>query len=283
MNVYEIVTARIIESLERGVAPWRKPWLSKVPRNPFSKRDYKGINVILLQAQPFESEHWMTFKQAQSAGGMVKKGERGTPVIFYSVVEKQQDGKIKKNFILRYYTVFNIEQTEGISLDLPARVSAPIDPIAECEKLAASYFNAPAIVHGGNVASYNPSGDTINMPNMNRFFSSPEYYSTLFHEMAHSTGHANRLARKGVVDVGRFQSHGYAFEELVAEIASAFMCARAGIAPTTLDNSAAYIATWAKVLKSEPKWIVDASSQAMKAVDHIVGKADKSEEIDLAA
>lgn len=274
MNVYEIITARIVETLEQGVAPWRKPWSSRTPRNPFSGREYRGVNVVLLQAQPFQSENWMTFNQAQSVGGHIKKGERGTPVVFYKVTEKEhRDGTTKKGFVLRYFTVFNLEQTEGVPLALPTKAVTPVDRIAACEKLVDGYPNPPTIVHGGDRASYNPSIDRVQVPSRERFTSAEEYYSTLFHELAHSTGHADRLARKGVVDASRFQSHGYAFEELVAEIANAFLCSHAGIAPATLDNSAAYIATWAKVLKSEPRWIVEASAQAAKAAEHVLGCA----------
>jgi antirestriction protein ArdC len=274
MNVYEIITTRIIESLSQGFAPWRKPWSSRTPRNPFSGREYRGVNVLLLQAQPFDSENWMTFNQAQSVGGHIKKGERGTPVVFYKVTEKEQtDGTTKKGFVLRYFTVFNLQQTEGVPIEMPAKENRAINPIAACEKVVDGYANPPSIVHGGDRAAYSPSMDRIQIPSRERFSSSEEFYSTIFHELAHSTGHADRLARKGVVDASRFQSHGYAFEELVAEITNAFLCSHAGIAPATLDNSAAYIATWAKVLKSEPRWIVEASAQAVKAAELVMGSA----------
>ena len=279
MNVYQVITDRILQSLSQGVVPWRKPWVTATPKNLVSRKEYRGINVLLLGASSFESSYWLTFNQARSLGGTVKKGERGTPVVFWKPIEGRsgsashdQDGEERdRRFILRYFTVFNVAQCEGIQA--PAVASRPaFDPIEECERLARGFANGPRVEHGGSGACYLPALDLVRMPRGEAFSSSPEYYSTLFHELVHSTGAAHRLARKGVVDRTGFASHAYSQEELVAECGAAFLCAEAGISTATLDNSAAYIASWGTKLRSEPRWIVQAAGQAAKAADLILGR-----------
>ena len=272
MNVYQVITDRILQSLSQGVVPWRKPWVTATPKNLVSRKDYRGINVLLLGASPFESSYWLTFNQARSLGGTVKKGERGTPVVFWKISDDRDDhDEPEKRFILRYFTVFNVAQCEGIQA--PAVAARPaFDPIEECERIARGFANGPGVEHGGSGACYLPALDLVRMPRGEAFTSPPEYYSTLFHELAHSTGAAHRLARKGVVDRNGFASHAYSQEELVAECGAAFLCAEAGISTDTLDNSAAYIASWSKALKSEPRWIVHAAGQAAKAADLIMGR-----------
>lgn len=273
MNVYEIITTRILESLTKGVVPWRKPWTVETPRNLVSGRAYRGVNVLLLQASAFESSYWLTFKQAKDLGGAIKRGERGCPVVFWRVTEKEESsGAISKGFVLRYFTVFNAEQTQGIQAPDPL-VGKPADAIEECERIVSSYAEAPRIDHGGGAAFYLPSQDRVQIPGRKIFSCAPEYYSTLFHELVHSTGAAHRLARKGVIDASRFASHEYTFEELVAECGSAFLCAEGGISPRTIDNSAAYLGSWIKKLKSEPRWIIEAAGHASKAADLVLGKA----------
>ncbi len=271
-EIYQSVTARILECLDKGVVPWRKPWATQAPRNLSSGHVYRGINPILLSCNAFSSPYWVTFKQAKALGGTVKRGEHGTPIVFWKVIdgENAKEGEDDRYFILQKFTVFNTEQTEGIYV--PKAEPKSFDPIAECEKVIHAYQDPPSILQMGGQACYMPSLDRIWIPKPEQFSKPEEYYSTLFHELAHSTGHASRLARKGVVDRNSFNSHGYSFEELVAECGSAFLCAQAGIAPATLNNSAAYIASWAKRLSHEPKWMVNAASQAAKAADLILGK-----------
>lgn len=277
-NVYQIITDRIIESLRKGVVPWRKPWRTETPKNLVSRKEYRGVNVLLLGAMPFESEWWLTFNQAKSLGGSVRKGQKGTPVIFWKVTsEEDEEGKRSKGFLLRYYTVFNVLQTEGTAIPKP---SAPrkFDPIASCEEVISSFLIPPTIEHGGSRACYVPSEDRVLMPNRQAFSSPEEYYSTLFHELAHSTGAAHRLGRKGVMDHSSFSSHSYSQEELVAECASAFLAAEAGISASVIDNSAAYIGHWIKVLRSDPRMMVHAAAQAAKAADMILGRSSKESE-----
>lgn len=277
MNVYEVITARIIESLSEGVVPWRRPWRVDAPKNLISGREYRGVNVLLLQSTRFAAPYWLTFNQARARGGSVKRGERGCPIIFWKVTEEKTSRGTTKNFFLRYYTVFNVAQTEGIEVPAPSSCK-PFDPMAKCEEVVAAYKDAPGIEHVGGQACYLPALDRIRMPQREHFDSPTAYYATLFHELTHSTGAAHRLARKGVVDPIRFASHGYALEELVAECGAAFLASHAGIGSDVLPSAAAYIASWIRKLKSEPRWIVDASAQAAKAADLILGKHAHSSE-----
>jgi antirestriction protein ArdC len=271
MNVYEIVTSRIIESLNNGVVPWRKPWNVDMPKNLVSGKEYRGVNILLLQSSPYACPWWLTYNQARDMNGFVRTGEKGMPVVFWKIYERETDaGTVQKSFVLRYYTVFNAEQCQGIKLP-PTMPRAAFDPIDECERVVRSYANPPRIEHGGNRASYTPALDRIDMPVHEAFESSAEYYSTMFHELVHSTGASHRLARKGVTDPIRFGDHGYALEELCAECGAAFLAAHAGIANATLTNSAAYIQSWIRKLRSDPRMVVDAAGQASKAADLIMG------------
>lgn len=279
VSVYEVVTERIIAALEKGVVPWRMPWrrrgASNIPKNLHSKKEYRGVNIFLLGAQGYASPWWLSYKQCAAKGGQVRKGEKSTPVIFWKVTDSKtkvtKSGKPEKQFILRYYNVFNVAQCDGLDVPEEPKVGDELtfNPIEECERIVLSYKTIPAIDHGGSRACYSPTFDRVHMPDKETFNSVEEYYSTLFHELIHSTGHEKRLNRDGIMNPIRFGSHDYSFEELVAECGAAFLCAQAGIIDHTLDNSAAYIQSWIKKLKSEPKWLVEASSKAAKAADYI--------------
>ena len=275
-KVHEIITERILDLLAKGVVPWRQPWSSSLPKSLVSGKPYRGVNVFLLGAQGYTSPYWLSYKQAQQRGGNVRKGERSTPIVFFKMLKKDNaspaDIKAGRDRIplLRYYNGFNVEQCDGI--DYPKEDSGlQFNPIGACEQIVAGYQGAPPIKHGGGRACYIPSLDEINMPARESFRTEEEYYSTLFHELTHSTGAEKRLNRKGITDPIRFASHDYSFEELVAECGAAMLCAHSGIENRTLDNSAAYIAHWVAKLKSEKKWVVEAASAASKASDHIRG------------
>lgn len=277
-NVYEIITDRIVSLLDKGTIPWKRPWRTTVPKNLISDKEYRGVNVLLLGASPYPSPYWLTFNQAKSLKGSVKKGEKGCPVIFWKVGEEEdENGKRAKSFLLRYYTVFNVMQTEGIEIP-KLEVPKKVEPIAACEEVISSFFMPPRIEFGGNRAFYSPAEDRVVVPCREQFSTVEEFYSTIFHELAHSTGAEHRLARKALLDHAGFASHAYSFEELVAECASAFLAAEAGISTSTIENSASYIAHWSKVLRSEPRWIVNASAQAAKAADMILGRANGTTE-----
>jgi len=282
VKVYEVITDRILESLKQGVVPWRMPWnKTDAPKNLQSGKPYRGVNVFLLSAMRYGSPYFLTYKQCAARGGQVRKGEKGCPVIFWKVGDSKtvdpKTGKPGRYFILRYYTVFNVEQCDGIEAPAPTRTDKVFEPIEECEKIVRAYKTLPHIDHGGDRACYSPSFDRISMPNKEKFEGEEEYYSTLFHELVHSTGHESRLSRDGIMNPIRFASHDYSFEELVAECGAAFLCGHAGIIDHTIDNSAAYIANWASKLRSEPKWIVEAASKASKASDYIMGDLLKEE------
>ncbi len=289
MNVYEVITDRILGMLKDGVVPWRQPWAAHgAPKNLVSDKEYRGMNVLLLASQAHKSPYWLTYKQANEAGLQVRKGEKSTPVIFWKVTDKK-DKPGEKGFILRYYNVFNVGQCDGLDSCtlLRKRVVFPgapkvVEPIQECDNLVKLYKTIPKVEHGGSRAYYNPSFDYIGMPAMNDFHGAEEYYSTFFHELIHSTGHKDRLDREGITNPIKFGSHDYSFEELVAECGSAFLCGKVGISNRVIENQAAYIASWSKKLRSEPRWIVEAAGKAAKAADYIQGitatKAEKDEE-----
>lgn len=282
-SVYAIVTEQIINAMNAGEIPWRKPWKCNGQRN-LRGTSYRGINQIVLSSlassRGYEGNVWMTFNQAKAAGGCVRKGEKGTPVVFWKPVKKAEAGAdgttTEKGFmLLRYYTVFHVSQVDGVTVTQSAP-AAPVEPIAACESLAASYLtgSGPTISHGGDRAAYSPTSDAIRMPPRASFTKSEEYYSTLFHEMGHSTGHGSRLNRKGVTDPIVFGSHTYGQEELVAEFTAAFLCGHTGIAPATVENSAAYLAHWRTVIKGDEKMVVMAAAQAQKAADCIIGAGE---------
>lgn len=272
-NVYKVISDRILNSLKQGIVPWHKPWTVSSPKNLISKKEYQGINSIILSIPTFTSSYWVTFNQCKTLGGNVKKGEKGFPCLFFRSYDKENEfGKTDHFVVAKYYTIFNITQCEGIDDKIPNEDLTVHQPISECEKLFSSYTDRPVINHGGNKACYFPSLDKIDMPIKESFENSQAYYATLFHEMIHSTGHKSRLNRKGITNTVSFGSNEYSFEELIAEIGSAFLCSKAGIDNIVFDNSASYIAGWIKILDSDSKCIVQAASAAQKATNYILKK-----------
>ncbi len=277
-SVYEIITDKIIKQLESGVAPWRKPWTCQTRANLITQKEYRGLNIFTLASQGFPSRFWLTFNQAKKLGGSIRKGERSSPVIFWNVGDERevntQDGtkETTRPFLLRYYSVFNLSQTEGI--DIPASLLQETrvnDPIDVCEQIVANMTNPPAFEQSDK-AWYSPSNDVVGLPARALFHSSEKYYATQFHELAHSTGHAKRLHRENFDNLVSFGSESYSKEELVAEMTAAMLCGIAGIEQETLENSAAYLKTWIARLKSDSRLLVSAASQAQKAADFIQGK-----------
>lgn len=282
-HAYQRVTARILEQLEQGTVPWRKPWTTdgRFPANLVSGKDYRGVNVMLLGFQPYGSRYWVTYKQAQQLGGHVRKGEQGTPIVYWQkikVKEKADGTRVTEERevpFCRVYTVFNVDQTEGLEHDRLTQPEPTFSESRSAESIVAGYPAAPEIRIGGDAAFYRPSADLVCVPEPGRFASQADYYSALFHELTHSTGHRKRLARDGVVNPIRFGSHDYSKEELIAEMGAAFLSSLAGVETSdSLANSAAYLDGWRRKLSQEPKWIVQAGSAAQKAVDHIVGAAE---------
>ena len=281
MNVYEIVTEQVIKQLESGVAPWRKPWRTESPVNLISGKPYRGLNVFMLATQGYESRYWLTFNQANKLGGHVKKGAKSTVVVFWHVGEEKinaKTGKLSQPFLLRYYNVFNLCQTDGIAEKLGLGNASPRVPsIEQCEAIVSGMPNPPAFEQSDR-AWYRPSTDSVGMPARGLFASSEEYYSTLFHELTHSTGHASRVGREGIEQLNTFGSESYSKEELVAEMGAAMLCGVTGIAQATLQNSASYLKCWIDRLRSDSKLLVSAASQAQKACDYIRNTDAKPEE-----
>jgi antirestriction protein ArdC len=279
MNVYEIVTNRIIESLQGGIIPWQKPWKAgaRHPKNLLTKKPYRGVNVLLLWPGHFGSPYWVTFRQALALGGCVRKGQKGTPIVFWKVGNLEEEPEkpeadTRRSFILRYYTVFNVEQCDGLTAPTVEEAATQIDPIDHCEQLISDWTGKPAIYLGNADeyrAYYLPGMDSVHMPPRNRFIDAPHYYATLFHELVHSTGHKSRLNRENFTS--SFGDHNYSKEELVAETGAAFLCAIAGITNEHIEqNTTAYIQSWISILKSDSKMIVQAAAQAQKAADMIL-------------
>jgi antirestriction protein ArdC len=282
-DLYQTVTDQIVAMLEAGVVPWRSPILGQSkaghPRNLNTGKQYRGVNVFLLAftafARGYGSSYWITFNQTKERGGNVKKGEKSSMVVFWKQYETtdKETGQPTTVPVMRYYNVFNAEQIDGI--EIPDAVKfEPLDfkPIEAAEQIAAGYLGGPVVHYDGRQqAYYRPLTDTIHMPEKTRFASVEEFYSTIFHEMSHATGHSSRLDRKLDTDPKPFGCADYGKEELIAEMSAAFLCSCAGIQPTVIENQAAYLAGWLKQLKSDKKLVVSAAGQAQRAADWIRG------------
>ncbi len=278
----EKVTSKLIEAIERtGKMPWHRPWREIAGQmNLKTLRPYRGMNAWITLAQGFNSPYWLTFNQIKAMGGSVLQGSKATTVVFWQVnVFKKKDAagneEEKKAFLLKTYNVFNIEQTHGIKkLDLlvasadEKRSLKEHEPMPMAELVASKYIGAQIggenfLRFGGNRAFYSPSFDFVQMPEKGAFTSPEGYYSTLFHEFAHSTGHESRLKR----DLsGNFGEQSYSYEELIAEMSAAMLRAECGFDNDQMDtNTAAYVQNWVIKLKDAPDWIFKASKQAEKA------------------
>lgn len=285
IDIYQAVTDRILETLDKGTVPWRHPIKRSadhdgLPRSMSSKKPYRGVNIFLLAmtswAKGYESAYWLTYKQAKAQGGQVRKGEKASLVIFwkrYATTDKES-GEKKVVPVIRHYNVFNAEQCEGIEAPdavTPDPDAAPFVPIEEAERIVAGYSDGPAIEHGGSQAFYRPGEDLVRIAEPDRFIDRESYYATLFHELAHSTGHSKRLNRGLDQKLAVFGAAEYSKEELTAEMGAAFLAAAAGISPPTIEQSAAYIDGWRKKLKGDKKLIVQAAGAGQRAADHVLG------------
>ncbi|MCM1234300.1 MAG: zincin-like metallopeptidase domain-containing protein [Ruminococcus flavefaciens] len=274
-NVYQMVTDRIIEELEKGFIPWQKPWtgVRSGAFNRISKKLYSLLNQMLLK----HTGEYATFKQWQQLGGHIRKGEKSEIIVFWKIFEKEEindKGEKEKVSIpmLRYYNVFHISQVDGVEpLKEPLN---EIEPIEAADKVIIDYVTREHIDFQetkSNKAFYSPSSDRVVVPLKEQYQNSSEYYSTTFHELTHSTGHKTRLDRLKTGMDAAFGSETYSKEELIAEIGSASILNILGIeTPQTFKNSAAYIQNWLQVLKNDNKFIVSAAGKAEKAVNYIM-------------
>lgn len=281
-DIHQHVTDKIVAALETGVKPWEQPWRSlggSLRPLRFNGEPYRGANVLMLwvsaQERGFASPYWMTFQQALELGGCVRKGERGSKVVKagQSVFgEKDQaakaegdDGPQVRRW-LKAYTVFNADQVEGLPERYQVKEAEP-GPMPERIAAADRFFaNIPAKIHyGGDRAFYRISTDEIHMPAFELFHDAEHYAATLAHELIHWTRHPARLDR----DFGRqrFGDEGYAKEECVAELGAAYVGALLGLRPSHIEDHAAYIGSWLKVLKDDKRFIFTAASHAQRAAD----------------
>lgn len=275
----EEIAAKFIAQLQDGVVPWRKPWspYPGVPlQNYFSKRAYRGINTMILGIEQmihgYGSPAWTTYKAAAERGHYVRKGEKGTKIVFWkpSKVEDKTTGEEKNILIARLYTVFNTDQIDGLEWVAPE----PREPIAVPDALAAIYHgyqDAPKMQHGvRDRAFYRPSTDGIYLPTLEQFDTITGYAETYCHELVHSTGHPTRCHRFEVNETPCQDN--YAREELVAEIGASMLMQHAGI-EVDMPQMASYVSSWLKALQDDHSLIIQAAQRAQKAVDHIVGEA----------
>lgn len=276
-DTYQDVTDAIIAQLEAGTKPWRMDWQNggvSMPRRVTGDH-YRGINVLLLWSsamqQGLTGDRWMTFKQAAELGGSVRKGSKGTRIVFFKPlnIRDTATGEEKKIPMLRTYTVFNTDQIDG----LPDKyAAAPIVPVAgiERDREAEAVLRScgATITEGGPSAFYTPATDVVTMPDFERFASSSGYLATLAHELCHWTGHKSRMDR-----FGANTRTNYAFEELVAEMGAAFVGARLGIIGEHIENHSAYLASWLKALKDDKRLIFKAASLAQQAADLVLANA----------
>src|ERR1035437_4133694 len=283
-NVYEIVNKRIIEHLEKGVIPWQQPWAkSGAPKNLISGRNYRGINVWLLNSLGYSQNYFLSFKQVKELGGSIKKDEKATEVIFWKWLEKEnlETNKKEKIPLLRYYRVFNVEQCVDIPKEkLPPVIEKNNDPIQTCEQIISQMPTRPDIRHNENRAYYHKVDDYINVPKLESFKDSQSYYGTLFHELVHSTGNKERLDRRELTENKVRGSNDYSVEELTAEMGASYLKSYAGIPIEKLENNAAYIQHWLEHLKKDQKCIVYASAQAQKASDYILNIKNEEKEME---
>ena len=291
-DIYTRVTDKIIADLEKGQRTWLPRWQGQHAAGPVSRplrqngTPYRGMNILLLWAESMEkgfvSPIWMTYKQAQELGANVRKGEKGSLVVYANTINKtetNEDGEDIEQKIpfMRGYTVFNVDQVEGLPAHYYPQPVKPL-PVEQRMETADRFIKATGadIRHGGSSAYYAPGPDFVQMPNFETFTDKEGYYATILHELTHWTKHKTRLDR----DFGKskFGNENYAREELVAELGAAFLCADLGITPEVREDHAAYLDSWLTVLKNDKRAIFSAAAHAQRAADYLSGLQQGEEE-----
>lgn len=304
MSVYDIITNRLIEKMESGKIPWSRPWQQGIPpSNYITRKPYRGINMLLLSTNDYQAPWYLTYKQVSKLGGTIKPEEykKAELVVFYKQYKQQndeseessrvsnqqnkveqdnnesQDSHPKYKAVLRYYRVWNIEQTT-LDYELP-KVNDNNKPLEQCEDIVANMPTPPRIVHRDDTPCYIPAEDIVRLPTIDKFTSADHYYSTLFHELVHSTGHKKRLCRDSILQISNFGSYSYGVEELTAEIGAGFLCHHANIDQKTIENQAAYLQSWSNTIKANKRLIFSAAAKAQKAADWIMQEQSERSEL----
>lgn len=293
------VTGEVIAELEKGKAIWQKPWSGLgLPKNYFSGRPYEGFNAFYLhhltEKHGYTAPYFLTFRQARELGGHVRKGQKGTAVVYWKVLEGRteelptapgtgtKEGSYRK-FIPFLWTVFNIDQVEGVDFRLPEfSEKGPQQVIESCQQVVEGFPSPrPCIRQGGNEAWYAPALDKVQVPELRCFTSAEAYHATLFHELIHATGHPSRLGRFTADEAPpRFGDEAYSREELVAEMGASFLCAFTGIREQVFQNSVAYLQGWVNRLRQDNTLVIYAAARAFKAASYILDlKASTGEEV----
>lgn len=284
VNVYQIVTERIVEELKNGIIPWQKPWVGGQMEaiNFVTRKPYSLLNQILLG----KAGEWLTFKQIQDKKACLQAGAKSRIVVYFTLVDRKEtngDETISKKFpMLKYYRVFHIDDVKGLESKIQEEKFEG-DPIEEAENIINDYLKRENLTFrdGNDKAFYSPLNDVVVVPNRNKFKEVSEYYSTSFHELTHSTMHEKRCNRREENKNSLFGNFDYSREELVAEIGAAMLCNYAHIdCDKAFKNSIAYIQSWLKALNDDPKMIVWASSRAEKAAKYIIGETAENEDIE---
>ena len=293
-NVYQDITDAIIADLENGCVPWAQPWDSAagvvpltVPRNASTQRPYSGINILILWSavtkRKFTGHNWLTFRQALAVGGNVRKGERGVTVVYADRFTpeaarehaRETGDAVQSIPFLKRFTLFNADQCEGLPVNPQTPTPSP-DAIIPAADAVIAATGADIRICGGE-AFYHQVLDYVQVPPVHAYFESTNWFRTIFHELAHRTGHPSRLNRD---QSGAFGSRAYAREELVAEMAAAFVCATLGITPTV--RHADYLSSWISVLREDNRAITRAASAASKAADHILQRREPEAHLEAA-
>ena len=284
-DIYQEVTETVIKLLEEGTVIWQSSWHDRGwPKNHLTQLHYRGWNLFFLnfhsERKGFPTAQYLTFKQANQLGGTIKKAEKGVKIIYWATIKPKDehastinDEQQKSKLVPKTYIVFNIAQTEGIEFpNTTPIIKSETEKITTCEDVVDRMPNPPTMRFDGDCAYYQPIKDTVVVPPLEKSVGAEEYYCTLFHELAHSTGHSTRLNRKELMKTDGFGKFNYAKEELTAEMTAAYICAVTGIGQPTIENSAAYIENWLSVLKNDKTLIIKAASQAQKAADYILNE-----------
>lgn len=256
-HIYDNINQKILSKLKEGELVWRKSWKQGLPANYSSKRRYNGINFLSLSYNDYPSPFYLTYKQCTELNASVTKGSKGSLIIFWKIIEKEAGDEIRRIPLLRYSYVFNLAQTSLYDKSKDDKLKK-----ISCEGILFNIKNELIIKNNISDCYYSPSKDIISLPAISDFDSPEEYYSSLFHEVIHWTGHSSRL--------DRFSKISKAEEELVAEIGSSYLCALAGIEPKVIDNKSAYISTWLQYCQNERLLFTKSAEYAKNSIDHIL-------------